>query len=88
MFSRGLDRRLDGIGLPPETRKAIEDQKEKLVAIGVPESQEQVRSAIDESFLDGFRAVMLAAAGLALLASASAAWLISSPHREKESGGT
>lgn len=73
VFSRGLDRRLDGLSLPPETRSAIEQQKEKLAAIEVPGEQEQARDAIEESFLDGFRAVMLAAAGLALLASASAA---------------
>ncbi len=76
VFSRGLDSRLDGMGLPPEARRAIEEQKEKLAAIEVPESREQVRTAIEESFLKGFRAVMLTAAGLALLASASAAWLI------------
>ena len=79
VFSRGLDRRLDEIGLPPEARQAIEGQKEKLAAIEVPEpAGERARAAVDESFLAGFRAVMLAAAGLALLASASAAWLISS----------
>lgn len=79
VFSRGLDRRLDGMSLPPETRQAIEKQKEKLVAIEVPEGAgERVRPVIEESFLAGFRAAMLAAAGLALLASASAAWLISS----------
>jgi EmrB/QacA subfamily drug resistance transporter len=78
VFSRGLDRRLDALGLPPEARQAIEDQKEKLAAIELPKSRENARVAVDESFLAGFRAVMLAAAGLALMASASAAWLISS----------
>lgn len=89
VFSRGLDRRLDGIDLPPGTRRAIEEQKEKLAAIEVPGEQEQVRAAIEKSFLDGFRAVMLAAAGLALLASASAAWLIgtsSSPASSRPTG--
>lgn len=80
LFSRGLDRRLDGLGLPPETRKAIEAQKEKLAAIQAPESRPEVRSAIDQSFLAGFRAVMLAAAGLAVLASASAGLLIDGPN--------
>lgn len=79
VFSRGLDRRLDGMGLPSEARRAIEEQKEKLAAIEVPKMTgegDRARAAIDESFLAGFRAVMLAAAGLALMASASAAWLI------------
>jgi EmrB/QacA subfamily drug resistance transporter len=79
LFSRGLERRLDG--LPPQVRQALEAQKTKLVAIEVPASmgerqRSQVRAAIDEAFLDGFRGVMLTAAGLALLASLSAWWMI------------
>ncbi|HKI01061.1 MAG TPA: MFS transporter [Thermoanaerobaculia bacterium] len=81
LFSRGLDRRLDGIGLPPEARRAVERQKEKLAAIEVPasvgeERQARVREAVDGAFLDGFRGVMLTAAVLALLASLSAWWMI------------
>ncbi|HEV2853699.1 MAG TPA: MFS transporter [Thermoanaerobaculia bacterium] len=86
IFSRGLERRLDGIGLPPEARQEIENQKSKLAAIEAPKSmgeQERARvsAAIDESFLAGFQAVMLAAAGLALLASASTWWLIQKSGR-------
>ena len=84
LFSPGLDRRLDGLGLPPEIRQGIEKQKSKLAAIEIPKSmgereRAQVRAAIDKSFLAGFRAVMLAAAGLALLASASTWWMIRLP---------
>jgi hypothetical protein len=39
-------------------------------------ARERTRSAVDGAFLDGFRGVMLTAAGLALLASLSAGWLI------------
>jgi EmrB/QacA subfamily drug resistance transporter len=81
LFGRGLDRRLAGAGLAPPARQAIEGQKERLAALkipaGIPEpARRQARSAVDRAFLDGFRGVMLTAAGLALLASLSAAWLI------------
>lgn len=80
LFARGLDR-LNGIEIPPAARQAIEGQRERLTALkipaGIPEPlRTQARSAVDRAFLDGFRGVMWAAAGLALLASLSAAWLI------------
>jgi hypothetical protein len=40
--------------------------------------QARVHAAVDAAFIDGFRRVMLVAAGLALLASLSTAWLIGS----------
>jgi hypothetical protein len=81
LFGRGLDRRLDGLGMPPEARRAIEGQREKLAALKIPAgwaepARTEARSAVDRAFLDGFRGVMWTAAGLALLASLSAAWLI------------
>ncbi len=81
LFGRGLDRRLDGLGMPPEARRAIEGQREKLAALKIPAGwaepmRTEARSAVDRAFLDGFRGVMWTAAGLALLASLSAAWLI------------
>ncbi len=80
-FGRGLDRRLDAAGLPPEARRAVDGQREKLAALEIPASlgepvRARAEAAVDESFLDGYRGVMLTAAGLALLASLSAAWLI------------
>jgi EmrB/QacA subfamily drug resistance transporter len=77
IFGRGLDRRLAGLGLPSAALQALEKDRTKLAAIGVPtslgESQRTaVRSAVNGSFLEAYRGVMLAAAGLALLASASA----------------
>ncbi|HEX6902491.1 MAG TPA: MFS transporter [Thermoanaerobaculia bacterium] len=80
-FGRGLDRRLDSAGLPPEARRAVDGQREKLAALDIPASlsepaRARAEAAVDESFLDGYRGVMLTAAGLALLASLSAGWLI------------
>jgi EmrB/QacA subfamily drug resistance transporter len=81
LFGRDLDRRLADINLPSEVRQEIAEQREDLAALEIPASLNEaerirIRSALDEAFLKGFRGVMLTAAGLALLASLSAAWLI------------
>jgi EmrB/QacA subfamily drug resistance transporter len=85
VFSGGLDRRLGPLDLPPAARQALAAERNRLAAIAVPAAldagtRERVRTAVDESFVAGFRAVMIVAAGLALLASASAAWLIREPE--------
>ncbi len=81
LFSRGLDRRLERLDLPPQAKGAMAAQRERLAALeipaGLPEpARTAARSAVDRAFLDGFRGVLWTAAGLALLASLSAAWLI------------
>lgn len=81
VFNRGLDRRLAGLDLPPATRRALETDRNRLAALEAPASadagtRKRVDAAVDESFVAGYRVTMLTAAGLALLASASAAWLI------------
>jgi EmrB/QacA subfamily drug resistance transporter len=81
LFSRGLDRRLARLDLPPQAKGAMAAQRERLAALeipaGLPEpARTAARSAVDRAFLDGFRGVLWTAAGLALLASLSAAWLI------------
>ena len=78
VFSADLDRRLNTIDIPAAVRQKIEQQKVALAAIAVPESlstehRAVVQSAIRQSFLAGFRAVMLIAAALAA-ASAVVAW--------------
>jgi len=77
LFSRSLDVRLDALDLPPAALQALEHERTKLAALPIPASlpdgqRNAIRTAVDEAFLDGFRGVMLAAAGLALLASISA----------------
>jgi EmrB/QacA subfamily drug resistance transporter len=84
VFSRGLDRRLSDLDLPPATRQALEKERDRLVALEAPAgtdaaTRDRIDAAVNRSFVDGFRAAMVAAAGLALLASASAAWLIREP---------
>ncbi len=86
VFSRGLDRHLAALDLPPATRQALEEERDRLAALAAPasagaETRARIDAAVDDAFVDGFRTVMLASAGLALLASASAAWLIREPGR-------
>ncbi|HEY0735782.1 MAG TPA: MFS transporter [Herpetosiphonaceae bacterium] len=80
-FGSSLERRLDQIELAPETRQSIVEQRSRLAAIELPQSvddssRQQIEQAIDLAFVDGFRAVMLLGAVLALLSAGSAAWLI------------
>jgi EmrB/QacA subfamily drug resistance transporter len=91
LFERGLDHRLAAFDLPPAARRAIEGQRERLAALeipaGLPEpARARTRAAVDGAFLDGFRGVMGTAAGLALLASLSAAWLIRDGKPARGSG--
>ena len=79
-FDRQLSIRLAAIDLEPGIRQEIESQRVRLAAIEVPQEIDigvrgKVRQLIGESFVAGFRLVMLVASGLALL-SAATAWLI------------
>ncbi len=81
VFSNGLDRRLGGLNLPPETRKALASERTRLANLQAPASasaevKARIHTAVGEAFVDGFRRVMLVAAGLAVLASLSSASLI------------
>jgi MFS family permease len=77
-FNRTLTSSLEKSNLDSETRQEIESQREKLAAIHIPERIEpgqraMIKKSIDESFLGGFRIVMLGASVLALL-GAGTAW--------------
>ena len=70
-FSGALDDKLDAIDAPAPVVARLEEQRTQLAGIELPTGldPELVRSlerAIDESFVSGFRLVMLLAAGLAL----------------------
>lgn len=80
VFSTSLDARLDSMNLPREVRSEMEAAKAHLGAAEAPEgvntrTATHIERAIDESFVAGFRAVMLVCVGLAL-ASALAAILL------------
>lgn len=81
LFGRELERRMAQLALPPAARQAVESQSSELAALEIPSAlaepvRARVRSAVNTAFVEGFRGVMLTAAGLALLASLSAWWLI------------
>jgi EmrB/QacA subfamily drug resistance transporter len=78
-FGRQLSSRLAAMDLEPGIRQEIESQHVKLAAIEIPQDidigvRNKIRQSIDESFVAGFRLVMVVASGLALL-SAAIAWL-------------
>ena len=80
-FNSSLDQHLTAIALPPETRQQLDSERVKLAGMDIPqgvsaETASALRTAIDESFIDGYRVVMLIACGLALLSAASAAALV------------
>jgi MFS family permease len=79
VFQTSLSRRLDTLALPSQERAQVEAQRSRLAAAeaGDPRARQAIRGA----FVDGFRAVLWAAAGLAIASSLSAAALIESRRR-------
>ena len=80
-FNQHLSSRLAAIDLAPEIRQQIDSQRVRLAAIDIPQEidnrlKQDVRRSVDESFVAGFRLVMLVASGLALLSAATARLLI------------
>ncbi len=81
-FSANLDARLESMDLSGGVRSELEAAKADLGAAEAPEGVDagtavRIERAIDESFVAGFRAVMLVSAGLALASTLAAAILIS-----------
>jgi EmrB/QacA subfamily drug resistance transporter len=80
MFDPALETRLGALQVPAAAKDSVRQQEHKLAAIGLPagldaKSAAAVKHAVGESFVAGFRAVMLTSAALAVL-SALAAWLL------------
>ena len=84
VFSGELGQRLSAIDLPRSTRDAIYDQRIKLAGLDVgevvsqennPSAREAVTQAMKESFVAGFRVVMLISAVMALAGSV-ACWML------------
>jgi len=81
VFESGLDDQLAHINAPIAAEQTVRENSDQLAAVAVPEDvpadmRQALRGAIDAAFVSGFRAVMLTAAGLALLAAGCAAVLI------------
>jgi EmrB/QacA subfamily drug resistance transporter len=80
-FARNLDARLQALDLPANAQAELEAQASRLATITIPESltdetKQTVKHAIAESFVGGFRCVMLIAAILALASALFALILI------------
>ncbi len=62
-FERQLDRQLQEVTLPPATKAALADQRDRLAGVELPPdldpaSHQLARNAIEQSFVGGFRVVM------------------------------
>jgi hypothetical protein len=79
-FSHALDARLAALNLPPATQASLDVERAKLAGADVshspPELRASLREAIDRSFVDAFRRVMLIGAVLALVSAVAALALI------------
>ena len=80
-FNSNLDLRMQALRASPTVQQAIDAQREKLGAIDIPAGVSDavsivLRESINESFLVGFRIVMLTAAGLSLSCALCAALVI------------
>lgn len=77
-FNHSLDAHLAALELPPAARQALDAERIKLAGASLPaglgdELSAALERALADSFLSGYRLVMLMAAGLALASAASAA---------------
>jgi len=80
-FNSELDRRLQSMGVTPEVKQALDQQRTRLAAAEVPANVEPavgiiLKQSINESFVAGFRRVAMVSGALALLSALSAWWLI------------
>jgi EmrB/QacA subfamily drug resistance transporter len=79
-FARDFNARLQSLDVPAETRAALESQTSRLATITIPgelngETKHLVERAVAESFVGGFRVVVMIAAALAL-AAGLCSWLL------------
>ena len=77
VFNTQLAQRLDAVKLAAPVKNAVLEQRNRLTQIEPPkelssDQQQVLKRSIDESFLSGFRWVMVISAGLALLSAVSA----------------
>ena len=75
-FSKTLARRMNEIQLDDQLRHSVYEQRVKLAGLEIPpnadpQTQEKIKGAVADSFVFGFRIVMLTSAALALASGAS-----------------
>src|SRR6201982_1976138 len=81
VFKTGLDHRLSSANLPASVAQSLQTQSIKLAAIDIPqnlnaETRHVIRRAIDESFVSGFRWVMVIGTALAAASAFTTLFLI------------
>jgi EmrB/QacA subfamily drug resistance transporter len=89
VFRSELDRHLAESNLPTSVIESIRAESTKLAAIAVPQdrdpaTQQTIRRAIDDSFVSGFRGVMLIGTALAIASALTALVLIGNPKRGEQ----
>jgi hypothetical protein len=85
-FNSAIDRRLDSLGLSPESRRQLNNDHAKLAAMEPPDTLDletaiSVRRGVVDSFIVGFRRLLTLATALAVL-GALVVWLFveRTPH--------
>ena len=78
-FSQTLAERLTTVQMDEQVKHTVYEQRVKLAALDLPSeadttAREQLKAAVADSFVHGFRVIMLTAAALGL-ASAASSWL-------------
>src|SRR2546429_4914532 len=81
VFRTSLDRRLMSTNLPASVAQSLQTQSIKLAAIDIPENvnpemHQLIRRTIDESFVSGFRWVMMIGAALSAASAVTALFWI------------
>jgi EmrB/QacA subfamily drug resistance transporter len=87
VFDMQLERQLNLANLPASMKHSVLEQRSRLTQIEPPgdlnaDQQHALKRSIDESFLSGFRWVMVISAGLALFSAVSALALIDGKSRQ------
>jgi len=85
-FSRHFEQRLAGVALSDDARRSLYEQQVRLAAIELPAdmnaaTRNQVEQIVSDSFISGFRLIMLIGAGMAG-ASALSTWLLIGRKRD------
>ena len=78
-FSKTLASRMNELQLDDQLRHSVYEQRVKLAGLEIPPNadpltQEKIKGAVADSFVFGFRIVMITSAALAL-ASAGSSWV-------------
>ena len=85
VFDRALEQRLASLSLPPEAVQPVEKQRDKLAGIELPpdlepQTRNALHHAIGESFVQGFRVVMILGAALSFASAGLAlVWISGNP---------